>query len=68
MSAATLDLRSLWRATLASTKVFIVSTGICVVAGVVLALSMEPRYTATVLLSPAQNDAPGSGLAALAGH
>jgi uncharacterized protein involved in exopolysaccharide biosynthesis len=68
MSAATLDLRSLWRATLASTKVFIVSTGICVVAGVVLALSMEPRYTATVLLSPAQNDAPGSGLAALAGQ
>jgi len=68
MSAATLDLGSLWRAMLASTKLFIVSTGVCVVGGIVLALSMEPRYTATVLLSPSQDDVAGGGLAALAGQ
>ncbi len=53
---------------LASKKVFILSTGACVLGGIALALFMPPKYTATVLLSPSDNDAPGGGLAALAGQ
>jgi uncharacterized protein involved in exopolysaccharide biosynthesis len=68
MSAATLDLGSIWRSMLASKRLFIISIGVCVLGGVALALIMRPKYTATVLLSPSDNDAPGGGLAALAGQ
>ena len=53
---------------LASKKLFVISIGVCVVSGVALALLMPPRYTATVLLSPSENDMPGGGLAAIAGQ
>jgi uncharacterized protein involved in exopolysaccharide biosynthesis len=68
MSAATLDLSSIWRSMLASKKLFLTSIGVCVLGGLALALFMPPKYTATVLLSPAENNLPGGGLAALAGQ
>jgi uncharacterized protein involved in exopolysaccharide biosynthesis len=68
MSAATLDFASIWRSMLSSKRLFAISTAACVLGGIALALFLPPKYTATVLLSPSENDAPGGGLAALAGQ
>src|SRR5262245_45443671 len=68
MSSDTVDLASIWRAMLASKKLFIISVGVCAAGGLALAVLMRPRYNATVLLSPAENNAAGGGLAALAGQ
>ena len=68
MPAATIDLKSLWNAVLANKKLFVIVVAVCGLLGVTLALVMTPRYTASVLLSPADNDVNEGGLAALAGQ
>jgi uncharacterized protein involved in exopolysaccharide biosynthesis len=58
----------LWRAARVNKKAFLFIVFACGIAGVILSLVLPPRYTATVILSPAENDLPEGGLASLAGQ